>query len=117
MSSTNKEIKTTNNQSACVIVQGTIIEGEFYSKSDTRLDGIINGNVVCDARLIMGNASEINGTIKSKDVLIAGKFEGEMTVKESLSLKSTANVNGQISSNKIEVEAGAILNGNMVTTK
>lgn len=117
MSSTNKEIKMSNNQSACVIIQGTVIEGDFYSKSDTRLDGTINGNVVCDARLIMGNSSEINGHIKSNDVLIAGKFEGEMTVKELLSLKSTANVNGQISTNKIDVEEGAILNGNMVTTK
>lgn len=115
MSSTNKEPKNSSNRSACVIVQGTIIEGEFYSKSDTRLDGIITGNVVCEAKLIMGNSSEIRGTVQSNEVLIAGKFEGEMKVKESLNLKSTAKMNGEITTKKVDIEEGAILNGNIIT--
>ncbi len=115
MSSTNKDIKNSNNRSACVIVQGTIIEGDFHSKSDTRLDGIINGNVVCEAKLIMGSESEITGNVKSNDALIAGKFDGEMNVNGELSLKSTAKVNGQITTQKVEIEEGAVLNGNIAT--
>jgi cytoskeletal protein CcmA (bactofilin family) len=115
MSSVNKETKNSNTRSACVIVQGTVIEGEFFSKSDTRLDGIITGNVVCEAKLIMGNSSEITGNVKSHEVLIAGKFDGEMNVKESLSLKGTAKMNGQITTKKVDIEEGAIINGNIST--
>lgn len=109
--------KSSSSQSACVIVSGTIIEGTFYSKSDTRLDGIINGDVKCDARLIMGTEASIEGTVRSQGALINGKFRGDLVVEGLLSLSSTANVTGNIKSAQIEIEEGAILNGDIAIGK
>jgi cytoskeletal protein CcmA (bactofilin family) len=114
-SSTSSNKPTSNNpKSACVIVNGTIIEGDFYSKNDTRLDGIIKGNVKCDARLIMGVKSEIEGTVKSKNANITGKLTGDLDVEDLLSLGNTARVSGNVKSGKIEIFEGASLNGDVV---
>ena len=99
--------------SACVIVNGTVIEGEFYSKNDTRLDGIINGKVTCDARLIMGKEAIIDGTAQSKEAKISGKFDGDLKIEGILSLGNTARVEGNIKAAKLEVDEGASLNGDI----
>jgi cytoskeletal protein CcmA (bactofilin family) len=104
---------TTSSNSACVIVNGTVIEGDFYSKNDTRLDGIIKGTVKCDARLIMGDAAEIEGTVTSKDANITGILNGDLKVEGLLSLGDTAKVSGNIKSGRIEIAEGAVLNGDV----
>ena len=96
---------------ACVIVQGTVIEGEFHSKNDTRLDGVIKGNVVCEARLIMGPASKIEGTIQTKEANITGVFSGDITVENTLTLGDTARIDGKVIAAKLQAVEGAMLNG------
>lgn len=102
-----------NTQSACVIVQGTVIEGDFYSKNDTRLDGTIKGTVKCDARLIMGNQSEIEGKVNSKNATIMGSLSGDLEIEGLLSLGDTARVSGNVKASKMEVAEGAFLNGDI----
>lgn len=108
---------TNTSNSACVIVQGTVIEGDFYSKSDTRLDGIINGKVTCDARLIMGKEAVIDGTAQSKGAKIAGVFNGDLNVDGVLSLSSSAKVEGVVKAKELEVDEGASLNGDIAIGK
>jgi cytoskeletal protein CcmA (bactofilin family) len=112
--STSTSVSTSN--SACVIVNGTVIEGDFYSKNDTRLDGMIKGTVKCDARLIMGNAGEIEGTVKSTDANISGELKGDLEVSGLLSLSETARLTGSIKAGKIEIEEGAVLNGDVTVS-
>ena len=112
-SSSSKSGSVSSSNSACVIVNGTVIEGDFYSKNDTRLDGTIKGTVKCDARLIMGNAAEIEGTIKSTDANISGELKGDLEVIGLLSLSNTARLSGNVKAGKIEIAEGAVLNGDV----
>ncbi|MGB0861887.1 MAG: bactofilin family protein [Saprospiraceae bacterium] len=118
MSNTNNKKAISNNiESACVIVKGTIIEGEFKSTSDTRMDGVIKGNVDCSARMIIGKDAKIEGNVKTKQANIAGSFFGELEVQEQLVLSGTANVDGTVSAKELSVEDGAMLNGNIMIGK
>jgi len=110
-SSNNNKSAVNNSGSACVIVKGTVIEGKFKTSNDTRMDGIIKGDFHCDARMIMGESALIEGNVVTKQANIAGTFNGEIKVKELLSLASTAKVVGIVNANEIAVEDGAILNG------
>lgn len=119
-SSSKLSSKSSNSQtsnSACVIVKGTVIEGEFFSKNDTRLDGIITGKVTCDARLIMGKDAVVDGIAKSKGAKIAGVFNGDLTVEGVLSLANSAKVEGNVKADELEVEDGASLNGDIAVGK
>lgn len=113
MSNTNPKKTTPAVESACVIVKGTVIEGEFKSKSDTRMDGTIIGNVTCDARMIIGPTARIEGNISTQQANISGTFTGDIQVKELLTLTSTAQVEGNVSAKDLAVEEGAMLNGDV----
>lgn len=116
-SNTKKSSKTTNAStslsSACVIVQGTVIEGDFKSPNDTRMDGVVIGNISCDAKIIMGTDARVEGNIMTHQARIAGKFSGQLICKDLLQLDTTAKIDGTVQAQQLEMEEGAMLNGEL----
>lgn len=94
------------------IVKGTIIKGEIKSYTDIRIDGVITGNVNCEAKVIIGETGVVEGDIVCKSATIEGKFKGTLRVKEQLSVKEKAVVEGDINIKQLVVQPGAIFNGN-----
>ena len=95
----------------CVISKDTSMEGSFNSESDVRMDGFIKGDVRCSKRLVMGESGQVKGTIIAESAVIMGKIEGELQVKDTLHLKATAVINGNIQAKIMTVEEGAEFNG------
>ncbi len=110
----NKVAKSTNtstgSHSLNTLVEGTVVEGQVQAKSDIRIDGVIKGSLTCDAKVIIGETGYIEGQIVCANAMIQGRFEGTLHVKELLNVRQTAKVNGEITTNKLIVEAGAIFN-------
>ena len=48
---------------------------------------------------------------KCKNANIAGKFDGKINVEETLTLHETANLHGDIVTDKLVVENGAVFTG------
>lgn len=94
------------------LVQGTTIEGVLNAGSDIRIDGQLNGKLICAGRLILGATGVIDGEVECQNAIIEGKFTGKLVVKELLNIKETANVSGDIRTSKLLVQAGAMFNVN-----
>ncbi len=111
-----KEHKATTenviNGSINLIGQGTIITGDLSCKGDIRIDGEIVGNVISMAKVVIGESGSVKGDVIGTNADISGTLEGDVTVNDTLFLKSTAVLNGDIVTNKLIVEAGAIFTGN-----
>jgi len=117
--SNSKKSNTSSNamSSACVIVKGTVIEGDFKSPNDTRMDGIVIGNINCAAKIIMGSEAKVEGNIDTHQARIAGLFSGELRVKDLLQLGNTAKLDGTINTAQLEMEEGAMVNGTLKVGK
>jgi cytoskeletal protein CcmA (bactofilin family) len=94
------------------ITVGTEITGDINSAGDIRLDGMLNGNLTTKGKLVIGESGKIKGNIHCKNSDVYGTIEGKITVTELLSLKSTAQVFGDIISNKLAIEPGCRFTGN-----
>ena len=94
------------------LVVGTKTEGTIHTQSDIRVDGIISGTLHCGGRVIIGQQGTINGEIYCQNAVIEGTFEGKLEVKETLSVKETAHINGDIITSKLIVQNGAVFNVN-----
>lgn len=90
------------------IVEGTIIEGSISSESNIRIDGEVKGTITTKGRLVVGVSGVITGDVVCQNSEIEGKVKGSMKVGELLSLKSTAKIEGDITTGKLAVEPGAI---------
>lgn len=95
-----------------IIGNGTDITGDLSSNGDIRIDGILKGNLVTQAKFVLGQTGKIKGEIKCKNAEISGVIEGVLNVEELLVLKSTAQFHGDIFTRKLLIEVGAVFSGN-----
>lgn len=92
------------------LVQGTTLVGEIKSESDIRIDGTIKGTLNCNAKVIVGPTGYVEGEVHCKNAIIEGRLEGTIHVAELLNVRETADINGDIYTNKLIVQSGAIFN-------
>lgn len=96
------------------ISQGTTVVGDLKSEGDFRIDGIIKGNIKTSGKVVVGKSGFIKGDLQANEAYFEGKFLGKLTLKTRLTLKSTAQVEGEIIIGKLVVEPGAIFNATCV---
>ncbi len=96
------EVKALN-----TIAQDTKIKGNIESNGDIRIDGILDGDLDCKGRVVVGPESKITGTIRCSSAEILGFVKGEIIVKDLLSLKGSASITGNLTMGKLSVEPGA----------
>lgn len=92
------------------IVEGTIIKGEIIAANDIRIDGGLIGKLDCKGRVIIGPQGRVEGDVICLNAIIEGNFTGNLQVKELLSVKETGVINGDIVTEKLMVQTGAIFN-------
>jgi cytoskeletal protein CcmA (bactofilin family) len=100
------------NSSVNVISSGTMITGDVVCSGDLRIDGNIKGNVKSKAKVVVGQSGIIDGDINCKAIEIEGNVKANITVTDLMSLKSTANLVGNILAGKLAIEPGANFAGN-----
>ena len=101
-----------NNGQYSKIEKSTTLKGNIKSKTDIRIDGNVEGEVVTKGKVILGKESNVLGKILCANADIEGKFDGELTASGTLSLKSGSNVKGKVKIQKLIVESGSIFNAN-----
>ncbi len=93
------------------ISQGTVIKGEISSDCDIRVDGKVEGKIYSKGKVVVGPQAVIAGGLACQNVDFWGTMKGDMYVKDLLTIKSKASIEGNINVNKVQVEMGAMING------
>ncbi len=92
------------------ISEGTKIVGDVVSEGGFRIEGTIEGTFKTTGKVVVGKSGFIQGTLECSDADFEGKFSGTLTVSNTLSLKPTAHIEGEVSVGKLAVEPGANFN-------
>lgn len=93
------------------LTSGSKIIGTVITDSDMRIDGIVEGDVKCAGKLVIGEQGIVKGTIECQNAEIMGKIDGKIDVKYALALRATSNLVGEISTATLMVEPNAVFNG------
>lgn len=93
------------------LTSGSKIIGTIVADSDIRIDGILEGELQCSGKVVIGEKGFVNGTITCQNAEILGKIEGKLAVKDTLALRSTSHIKGEIKTNILIIEPNAVFNG------
>jgi len=93
-----------------VIAKNTTIVGDIKSEGDFRIDGTLEGTLKTNGRVIIGLEGFIKGNVEATNADIEGKFSGQLVVSKTLTMKTTANISGDVTVGKLSVEPGAAFN-------
>lgn len=110
-----KTEQTVNVNSISRISAGTVIKGEILSPNDIRIDGTFEGRVQSKGRVVVGESAVIKGDVVCENIDLWGKVEGNIFVKDTLSLMDGCVVTGNLHIRRLAVELGATFNGNCKT--
>ena len=92
------------------INEGTHISGDITSNGFFRIDGFVEGTVTTPSKVVLGKNGVVKGNLSCENADIAGNFTGNLNVSKLLTLRSSANIKGEVLVGKLSVEPGAIFN-------
>jgi cytoskeletal protein CcmA (bactofilin family) len=99
-----------------LISEGCIFDGNLKAPAYARIDGQITGDVMVDEGLIIGEKGSIQGNVITKEMVVYGVVNGNLQV-HSLEIKASGKVTGEIRTQTLEVENGAVYNGSLSMTQ
>ncbi|MDR3694595.1 polymer-forming cytoskeletal protein [Mucilaginibacter sp.] len=99
-----------------LISEGCILDGNLKAPAFARIDGQVTGDVMVDEGLILGEKGSILGNIITKEMVVYGVITGNIQTN-SLEIKATGKVTGEIRTQTLVVENGAVYNGSLSMTQ
>ena len=96
---------------AC-ISQGIRIKGEVTGSEDLFVDGHFEGKLnLTNGSLTVGPNGEVKADIFAREVIVRGRVDGKIVGREKIQLWSTGNVAGDLQTERLAIEDGAVLRG------
>ncbi|MFN8390465.1 MAG: polymer-forming cytoskeletal protein [Bdellovibrionota bacterium] len=94
-----------------VIAAGCAIRGDLEMKGRAQVNCRVDGEIVSDDELIVGEEGDINGNIFGKAVIIFGRVVGDIKCDERLELHAGAHVTGNVLSPRVVIQDGVVFDG------
>lgn len=92
---------------------GTMLTGETTFKAMLRVDGQLTGLIASDTgTLIVGTSGQVDANITVAAAIINGIVNGDVVATERVELGRTAKVVGNIQTPSLNIEQGAVFEGN-----
>ena len=99
------------------LTAGSKIIGKVIADSDIRIDGQLDGDLQCSGKVVIGEKGFLKGTVNCQNAEVLGKVEGKMEVSQTLALRATANMQGELKTQTLIVEPNAVFNGTCAMSK
>jgi len=93
-----------------LISEKSILDGNLKAPAFARIDGRVTGNVQITEGLILGEKGSILGNVITKELVVYGIIRGDIEV-HSLEIKASGKITGEIKTQVLSVENGAVYNG------
>ncbi|MBN2765157.1 MAG: polymer-forming cytoskeletal protein [Paludibacteraceae bacterium] len=106
-----REVVTNTGVTYNSLTNGSKIVGKIIADNDFRIDGEVEGEIICNGKVIVGINGLLKGSISCINAEIIGNVVGDIVVSDSLLLRSTANIKGDVKTKTLSVEPNAIFNG------
>lgn len=97
-----------------VIGESIVIKGELRSEEDVVLYGKIEGIVYFKNNILeIAPNAQITASPLAKSIIVYGQIRGDIYASENVAVKKVGYVSGKVFSPRINIESGAIVEGNI----
>ena len=94
-----------------------VIKGEISGNESLYIDGRVEGsNTLKDHRVTVGRNGRVQSNISAREVVIMGKVTGNVECSDRVDIRSEGSLTGDVVSQRISVEDGALLRGSVQLT-
>jgi len=102
---------------AC-ITQGIRIKGEITGKEDLFIDGTLEGKLdLGNASVTVGPNGKVKADVSAREVIVRGQLDGKIDGTERVQLWNSGRVTGEVRTERLAIEDGALLRGKVEAGK
>lgn len=95
------------------IGQGITLSGEIEACDHLVVEGVVEAALKGASVLEIAESGAFYGTVDIDEATIAGRFEGDLTVRGRLTIKASGSITGAITYKELAVEAGSAVDGKL----
>jgi cytoskeletal protein CcmA (bactofilin family) len=99
-----------------VVEKGMTIDGSVSYEGRLVINGTVKGTLVGD-HILIEEGGVVAAETRAVSIIIGGTYRGKLTVSGKLVLLSTANCSGMFQCHEIDMEPGALLNGDVLCSR
>jgi cytoskeletal protein CcmA (bactofilin family) len=96
---------------ATYIDEGSAIEGKFSFTGAVMLNGRLQGEIVSNDTLVVGEKGVVNASIRAGFVQISGEVVGNVSATDRVELCANSRVYGDVDAPVVIIEDGAVFEG------
>lgn len=113
MFKTKKKIDTVNTSIINTIIgNNSKIEGLLFASDSTRIDGLLQGKILSESSVIVGESGVVRGDINAVEILVAGTVYGNLKAEERIEITETGCLLGDLVTKTLVIDEGASFRGN-----
>ena len=94
-----------------ILGDGTEVQGGVVAKGTIRIDGRIEGGVVSEDGIIIGETGIVKGDLTARFIILGGKVTGDLHAQTRVELLPTAQLYGDIRAPRLIIAEGVIFEG------
>lgn len=94
-----------------VIGPSVKVDGNFSCAGDMIIEGSVTGTLKTTKNLSVGDQAKVRADVEGNNVIIAGEVRGNVRAHGRLDVKATGKVFGNVATQVLAVDPGAILHG------
>ncbi len=106
-------------RAAACISRGIKIKGEVTGTEDLFVDGQVEGklHLTANSCLTIGPNGDVKADLNAREIIVRGKVEGKITARDKLQIWSTGQITGEVQTDRLAIEDGALLRGKVEAGK
>lgn len=94
-----------------IIGRDTNITGTLDVKGALRVDGGVNGKIICSDTVTVGASGKVEAEIEADTAIVAGKLTGNIQASEKVELQANCEMQGDLRTKSLVIEEGAVFCG------
>ena len=94
-----------------IIGLGMTVHGDVETAGVVKVEGIVNGHVTAGQQVLVAKVGQIDGDVDTGEAVVGGSIHGSVCAAVRVEIQAGAVVHGDVTTKRISVAEGAILNG------
>ena len=109
-----EKMRTTSDDgsgSSAFLGKGSRIVGKLSFEGPARIEGTVEGEILAQDTLTIGEGAVVNAQITGNGVIIHGRVTGDVTARKKLEIRAPGRLHGNISTPSLVIHEGVVFEG------
>ena len=99
------------------IGENSVLEGTFEVTGNLRVDGKFTGKLRVTETLVVGKNGLVDAKVVARNAVIAGTIKGDLNSSEKITLQSGSRLEGEMVTSRLVIEEGVSFQGSCNTSQ